>query len=496
MKKFWVIFAGIALIAIGGISYASDSDGGPAQTGKKLWGDFKNLLHGLQNPDSVLHFPHPSEPSAPAQGSAPAPAPAAPSAPSAHPDSLPATCSSTGSQKLAVILVSYPGAVTPMASLDYMRQLFVGTQDAQAPSVKDYYSTVSEGKLSFDHIDLYGPYMLANTYSLDPAHADPDGEGIDDYEQALFAAAKQDVHLEQYDRLLFVAPAILNSSTGQPYEMAAGLSSTDCTSEIFSDGRVSKAMGVSWILNDQRYSGIDPSRIASPDIWNNWPPAQRAAAIQKVEITDMAPLIHEIGHTFGLGHANGIDDPSDTLPDEATPMRCMFYEDYYDVMASSVTAPFDIPHRDYLGWLSDGELQTVQSSGTYRLYPSDANGPGLKGIEIPRIKSANDPTLGKIWVEYRTGTNLYEEGGVGQSAPYNGAIVHYTNPKQAYTSDDFHWPNETLILDYSPGHPTPGLNTNLILRGSWHDQHSLVGLDVVAITPQYMDVRVSLDSAQ
>jgi hypothetical protein len=108
--------------------------------------------------------------------------------------------------------------------------------------------------------------------------------------------------------------------------------------------------------------------------------------------------IHELGHTFGLGHAN-----VDVCPDVS---RCGLgeYFDLFSPMAlavggASFTAPaLDSAFRSRLGVANSAELPTMTTSGTVTLRPrSDTT--GIRGVQVV------DPlTSERYVVELRSGT--------------------------------------------------------------------------------------------
>jgi M6 family metalloprotease-like protein len=86
-------------------------------------------------------------------------------------------------------------------------------------------------------------------------------------------------------------------------------------------------------------------------------------------------VAHELGHTYGLEHANlwkvtGTNAVASNGSSEE-------YGDPYDVMGSSSTASGARAHfnpwsKNRLGWLPDSAVTTVAQSGTYRIYRFDS----------------------------------------------------------------------------------------------------------------------------
>jgi hypothetical protein len=131
---------------------------------------------------------------------------------------------------------------------------------------------------------------------------------------------------------------------------------------------------------------------------------------------------HELGHTFGLGHAN--------LDQCADPTRCGLgeYFDLFSPMALAVgvpagsaafTAPaLDSAFRARLGVAGSAEVPTMTTSGTVTLAPR-SGGTGVRGVQVV------DPlTATRYVVELRSGTG--RDAGSFYASPYGlGVPVRY-----------------------------------------------------------------------
>ncbi|MET0820862.1 MAG: M12 family metallo-peptidase [Aeromicrobium sp.] len=135
--------------------------------------------------------------------------------------------------------------------------------------------------------------------------------------------------------------------------------------------------------------------------------------------------VHEMGHTFGLGHAN-----LDECPSTSTQCGDGVYFDLFSPMALAVSAPrgqtdpfivpaLDSAFRARLGVASTAEMPTMTTSGTITLAPrSDPT--GVRGVQVV------DPLTGvRYVVELRSGAG--RDGGSFYASPYvlGGVPVRY-----------------------------------------------------------------------
>jgi sugar lactone lactonase YvrE len=100
---------------------------------------------------------------------------------------------------------------------------------------------------------------------------------------------------------------------------------------------------------------------------------------------DIWTVAHEIGHTYGLFHANlwQVNDGNPISPAGASAE----YGDVFDRMgscANDLRGHFNPWYKNMLGWIPDGQIQTVTFSGNYRVNQFDTpTAHGTLALKIP-----------------------------------------------------------------------------------------------------------------
>lgn len=187
---------------------------------------------------------------------------------------------------------------------------------------------------------------------------------------------------------------------------------------------------------------------------------------------------HELGHTFGLPHAN-LWQVTDLNPisDAGTSTS---YGDPFDIMGGAVNydgrAHFTPWGKNVLGWLADAQVQTVTASGTYRVYRfDDAAATGTLALKIARDSTRS------IWIGLRCKFT-------DNAALSHGAYVLWGHPSGEAVN----------LLDLT----TPGSNPSdaaLTMGRSYIDPVANVTIKPVAeggTTPgEYLDVQVTFGPA-
>lgn len=113
-----------------------------------------------------------------------------------------------------------------------------------------------------------------------------------------------------------------------------------------------------------------------------------------------ATTIHEIGHNFGLHHANSWDDLLNTHREYGDPFDVMGNPHYFDV------AGLNTINKSALGWMNDSQFARVSATGIYRLYAHDAGELRLGRKYVLRIKKDDERDY---WIEKRQGINYLQD---------------------------------------------------------------------------------------
>ena len=188
---------------------------------------------------------------------------------------------------------------------------------------------------------------------------------------------------------------------------------------------------------------------------------------------DFRVVAHELGHTYGLYHANfwhpGDDNP---IGDYGSSTE---YGDPFDIMAANwgndARADFNPWFKYQINWIHDDQVQTVTTSGTYRVYRfDDASATGTLALRIAKDATSD------YWIGYRR--NFTENSGL-----QHGAYVVW----------GYHYPRQSNLLGLGPtvnNARDPGLVLDTVLA----DVEANVTIVPVAeggTTPnEYLDVEI------
>lgn len=184
---------------------------------------------------------------------------------------------------------------------------------------------------------------------------------------------------------------------------------------------------------------------------------------------------HEIGHTFGLPHANFWDTGG------TSSIGAGINEEYghsYDIMGSSGAFPaghYNAQGKKAIRWLPDSFVRQVSQSGEYRIHAFDQ--PSLNPRRSYALNITKDAQR-VYWLESRS---LYP------SVPWihQGAMIGWRFPSGGA--------NNIQMIDTTPGSPFGKEDAPVALGQTFSDHEAGIHITTVAANtePHYVDVRVN-----
>lgn len=188
---------------------------------------------------------------------------------------------------------------------------------------------------------------------------------------------------------------------------------------------------------------------------------------------------HEIGHAFGLAHANFWQTNGASV---IGPGGNVEYGDIYDNMGS--TSPpaghWNVQAKNQIKWLPNEFVPPIQRSGTYRVYAFDTPRlePGkMYGLRIPKDQERT------YWAEYRT---LFTSNNWAS----NGLLLGWKWPANSG--------GNLQLLDTTPGSPNDRSDAAITLGRTFSDFEAGIHLTTLAVNPTTvppsLDVQVNLGS--
>ena len=340
------------------------------------------------------------------------------------------SCSTTGVQNVAVLLVTFPGVALPATvtpqSLD---DVFFNT--STGVSLDGYLREASYGQTSATG-SVFGPYTLTGTYSSCGV-----GTVLND---AIAAAVSSGVNLAGYNRIFLVFPDTLGCGW-------AGFAASGCS-------------------------------IATANGTFNASVAYTAAYYVANRSGGVSLVAHEMGHNLGLLHSGTISSGTDVLGPIASPGSETDMGDYWATMGEMVLGLYTAPQKsETLGWLAPASnYETVQSSGTYTLQPLETSPAGLEALKVQRGTGNNE----WLWIEYRQPLGNYDSTLLTQ--PFSGALIHYED--SSTTSGHTYLPNFTPT-------DTSGNSPALAAGQAWIDPYSNLSISVLSATSTGLTVSVN-----
>ena len=341
--------------------------------------------------------------------------------------------STIGPQKLIVLLVNFqdykPESITPEEAWDRVfNENFDRNGDGLVDSINGYFKEVSYGKA----------WLTGNVsprwYTI--PHDRGTLCGVAELVDEAVAAADDDIDFRDYKRLMIIIPGGCN------YGGAALVGPITLQT---ADGEVTLTANV---INGD---------------WN----------------IDDGTGIHELGHNFGLAHANYYECGYAVIGDDCTSEES---RDLFDAMGkSSRKGHFNAFHKEKLGWFDSFNMIEISahSDRTYRIYPIEIHS-GLKSL---KILTENDFNYS---IEYRQpigydaiNANIYGSG------IYAGAMIH---------TDLSSWTVDTQLLDMTPHgidfEFVDSINVVLLEGETFEDPVNNIAITTLQVTDKYLKIRV------
>jgi hypothetical protein len=321
-------------------------------------------------------------------------------------------CNTTGEQRIAVLLVSFP--TKPLQSTitsDMLRETYFG----QGLSLDRYLQESSYGK-AWASGQVFGPFVLDADYIGQPTAV----------RDAAIRAAAGLVDFRNFSRIALVVP---QSSTGL---ISGGMGTMGCSEiPLYPSGSV--VASTTWLGDVSLGSKVDRVATAS----------------------------HEMGHNLGLGHAGVADfgdeplGPVGQLPAPWDQQR--EYGDSFSNMGRGL-GHWSGYHKFILGWLQSGtDVLDVDAGGAYTLRPYEDSVGGIKALRVRR-GTGNDTWL---WLENRQPQGIFDTS-LPDSA-FTGAIIHY---------EDRGWGLIPALLRFNIDTGIFFENAPLVAGANWTDPYS------------------------
>ena len=179
---------------------------------------------------------------------------------------------------------------------------------------------------------------------------------------------------------------------------------------------------------------------------------------------------HELGHNFGLNHANFWETSGLSIIGKGSEVE---YGDKFDTMGSANAGVkhFNARYKNYLNWLGAADVTSVTFNGKYRLFAQDlSQSTGVRALKIARGSTTN------YWVEFRQ---------------------RYTSNPWLMDGVGLRWGRaanqSTQLLDATPGSVDGKDDSPLMVGRTFSDRDAGVHITVLGkggTSPESMDVAV------
>jgi hypothetical protein len=190
-------------------------------------------------------------------------------------------------------------------------------------------------------------------------------------------------------------------------------------------------------------------------------------------------IAHEVGHLFGLPHANQWETLDGTIDSGGSSVE---YGNGFDIMGSGAlihNAHFTTAFKARLGWLDAWDVQDVRTDGVYRIHAHDHA--GAAGLRALRIRKDIERSY---WIEHRSAQ-------AGNRWTANGVLIHWGYDRHTRTD----------LIDIRAFGPTAGdADAALVVGETFSDREAGIHITPIAVggtgESSWIDVRVQFGTAE
>lgn len=181
---------------------------------------------------------------------------------------------------------------------------------------------------------------------------------------------------------------------------------------------------------------------------------------------------HELGHNFGLNHANSWETGGQSVIGAGSNVE---YGDSFDTMGNATAGRrhFNARYKNFLDWLPTSQVRIVTTPGTYRLFAHDAtNAATTRAVRIARNTQTN------YWLEFR------------QRFTDRPALMDGVGLRWARSGNQ-----QSLLLDVTPGSPDGKNDSALLIGRTFSDRAAGIHITPLAkggTVPESIDLQVNL----
>lgn len=201
----------------------------------------------------------------------------------------------------------------------------------------------------------------------------------------------------------------------------------------------------------------------------------------------VATIAHELGHTFGLPHANGYKCRDAAGAPVAISTSCVSqeYGDPHSVMGCCISRHFHNENLSRLGVLAPENVLTlgVRDSGTYTLTNAEQPTASVVAIKVPKRWSRGGHNVHEYyWLEYRRPFGLFD------NFPADYSVVNGLSIRFSF--------GNTNLIDNSPS-DFPSFSESALLVGqSFHDGVAQIKMTVLSRTDNDITVEIIFRARQ